>query len=234
MAMADNRLGKPGKPNKPSPGAAWTGQPPPPLPDPTHTGTHASWTGAPDDAHALGPNTALARPTRLLPLPLVYLIGLVGGVGGVLAAFLRELAMISPLTIYLVAPAVEEICKPLIVVFLIELRPHWLRRGRHVIAICLLSALVFATIENMLYLHVSHPTNVAFFMFWRYVICTAMHLIASLVMALGLAKALRGRLDNGERFDFDRIMKYYVAAVVIHAAYNTTVTVLGLSGVLRF
>ena len=230
--MAGNSPGKPGKPNKPSPGAAWTGQSPPPLPKPAHSDAHASWTGAPDDAP--GPDVTLAQPARMLPLPLVYLIGLVGGVGGVLAAFLRELAMISPLTIFLVAPAIEEICKPLVVVFLIELRPHWLRRGRHAIAICLLSALVFATIENLLYLHFYHPVHATFFMLWRYIICTTMHLTASLVMALGLAKALRRRLDNGARFDFDGIMRYYVAAVVIHAAYNTTVTILGLSGVLKF
>ncbi len=52
---------------------------------------------------------------------------------------------------FVVAPAIEEILKPMGVIFLLETRPHYLRSAFHVVVLCVVGALVFATLENLLF-----------------------------------------------------------------------------------
>ena len=54
------------------------------------------------------------------------------------------------------------------------------------------------------------------------------------VFGAGLAKMWRRIRDTGASFDIDVIFRYYVAAVAIHAAYNTTMVILHLTDVLKF
>lgn len=98
----------------------------------------------------------------------------------------------------------------------------------------MLGGLIFAVLENLLYVHVYHPDGGAGFAAYRYTVCTAMHVLASGVFGLGLAKVWRHIRQAGGSFDIDRCFRYYAAAVAIHAVYNTAALVLHLTGVLRF
>ncbi len=170
------------------------------------------------------------RPWRLW----VWLIGLLGGVGGTLAAILEESTHGVWLMVVLVGPAIEEICKPIAVVFLIYKRPDWLRSRGEVVAMSLLGAAVFATLENLVYVYVYAPSVGPGFAMFRFTVCTTLHLTATAVFAVGLAKMWRKARERGGGFDIDVCFRYYVAAVVIHAGYNITVTVLNRFGLLRF
>ncbi len=170
------------------------------------------------------------------PAPVVWLVALLGSVGGTVAAFIENASRgmnpaVGILLLVLVAPAVEEICKPLAIVFLLEKRPHWLRSAGEVVVLAVLSAVVFATLENLLYIFVHHPEGGPGFVLFRLTVCTALHVAATSVFAVGLAKAWRRLRARGGGFDIDDCFGYYVTAVIIHGLYNAVVTVLALAGV---
>lgn len=177
------------------------------------------------------------RPPPPAPRPptiVVYLIAALGGVAGTIAAMWEEGTRATWLMAVLVAPAIEEICKPIAIVLLLDKRPHWLRRRSEVFVLALLSAAVFATLENVLYVFAYAPDAGPDFMLWRFTVCTALHLTASGVFGLGLAKMWQHQRTHGGGFDIDVCFRYYVVAVVLHAAYNGTVMLLHLTDVLVF
>ena len=178
------------------------------------------------------------RPQRP-PAPVVWLIAIVGSVGGVGAAMLKSSAMafdpmLGVLLLVVVAPAVEEICKPLAMVFLLDKRPHWFRGPTEIVILAACSALVFATLENLLYIFVNNPGGSSSFVVFRLTVCTALHVTASTVFGFGLAKMWRHIRDKGGHFDIDVCFKYYVTAVIIHGAYNGTALILSWAGMLKF
>ena len=179
----------------------------------------------------MDPSEDQVRPRP--PAAGVYAVALLGSLGGIPLAMLEELRHFWLVTV-LVGPAIEEICKPIALVFILDKRPHWLRSPREIVVLAALSAAVFATLENLLYVHVYGAEKGSGFVLWRYLVCTALHLTATYAFSLGLVKMWRHILSKGGHFDIDVCFRYYVAAVVIHAAYNTTVSILTWAGLLPF
>jgi hypothetical protein len=93
-----------------------------------------------------------------------------------------------------------------------------------------LGGLVFGLIEAIAYvtIYVSDPPE--WFVTYRFTLPLAMHTTASFIFGLGLTTGLidwaagRGPLP-------DRTRNFYIAAVLIHAIFNTTALTLELSGV---
>jgi RsiW-degrading membrane proteinase PrsW (M82 family) len=184
----------------------------------------------------LDPMAPRSRPPAAL---VVWIIAIVGSVGGIGAAILNNSAlaidpMVGILVFVVAGPAVEEICKPLAIVFLLDKRPHWFRGSTEIVILAACSALVFATLENLLYIFVHNPGGSESFVFYRLTVCTALHVKASTVFGLGLAKMWRHIRDKGGHFDIDICFKYYVTAVIIHGVYNGSALILEWSGVLNF
>lgn len=170
---------------------------------------------------------------------MVWFIAIIGSVCGTGAAiFENSMAMFNPLLwIFLavaVAPAVEEICKPLAIVFLLDKRPHWFRSRKEIVILAALSALVFASLENLLYIFVNNPGGSANYVIYRLTVCTALHMTASTVFGFGLAKMWRHIQDKGGQFNIDVCFKYYAAAAIIHGLYNGSAMLMMWSGVLEF
>jgi len=182
---------------------------------------------------------APVKPERPRPLgpppsrPIVYLIALLGGLGGIVTAFVDQVSGMSWAAIA-VAPAIEELCKPIAVIFMLERRPHWLRTQMDIMAMSLLGALVFASIENVLYIFVYHRDGGAAFIAWRLIVCTTLHLAATAIMAVGLTGIFRTIQREGGGLRLDHSVRYYAAAVGIHVAYNVTVILLETAGILEF
>lgn len=178
-------------------------------------------------------------PTVRPSAPIVWLIALLGSIGGTLAALLETsaYAMQRPMGVLLlvvVAPAVEEICKPLALVFLLDKRPRWLRSRAEILVLAGLSGLIFASLENLLYLFWSHPDGGTGFVLWRLTVCTGLHLATSTVFGFGLAAMWRHILARGGHFDIDVCFRYYLAATILHGSYNGLMLILTWTGVLRF
>jgi RsiW-degrading membrane proteinase PrsW (M82 family) len=190
----------------------------------------AAWTDVQVDRRDTGPPPLAPRP----PTIAIYLIAVLGGAAGTVAAIWEEGTRATWLMAVLVAPAIEEICKPIAIVLLLDKRPHWLRRRSEVVVLAFLSAAVFATLENLLYVYSYVPDASPDFVLWRFTVCTALHLSASTVFGLGLAKMWQHQRTHGGRFDIDVCFRYYVVAVAVHAAYNATVMLLHITDVLVF
>lgn len=175
-----------------------------------------------------------AKPPSRPPAVAIYLLGVVGGLAGTVAAIYQEFLHAFWLVVVLVGPAIEEACKPIGVILILEKFPHWLRSRKQVLLMAVLGALVFATLENLIYVHVYHPEAGTRFVALRYAVCTSVHVAATAVFGAGLAKMWRRIRETGGSFDIDVIFRYYVGAVAIHAAYNTTVVILELTELLKF
>ena len=178
---------------RPSASASWTDAAERPGPADDRTATDPRDPGrlvvSPPDESPVPPEETGPIPSRLV----VYALAVLGGLGGVVAAISQELQSVGLLAVVLVAPAVEEICKPLGVVFMLDKRPHWIRAGGEVVLMSVLGALTFASVENVIYIFVYHPNGSADFIAWRLIICTGMHVLASTIMGIGLARTIRGR-----------------------------------------
>ena len=212
----------------PSASASWTGAAERPGPDADHHPTD------PADPGCLMGSTTAIEDTRPIPARLViYSLAVLGGLGGIVAAILQEVQSVGLFTVILIAPAVEEVCKPLGVIFMLEKRPRWIRAGGEVVLMSVLGALTFATVENAIYIFAYHPNGSAAFIAWRLIVCTGMHVAASAIMGIGLARTIRHRKPN-RAFSIDQCLWYYVAAVALHGAYNATAYVLETTGVLTF
>ncbi|MDY7011466.1 MAG: PrsW family glutamic-type intramembrane protease [Planctomycetota bacterium] len=187
--------------------------------------------------HRLGPaeyRQAACEPRG--PVVLVYIAALAGGVIGIPAAIIQEMQAGLPLwlTAILVAPLVEELLKPIGVMFIMEKRPHWLRSGRQVVVMAALGAIVFATLENIMYLHLAHPEGGLGYALWRYIVCTLMHVSASIIFGVGLARMWLWIRREGIRFRIKGLLRYYISASVLHGLYNVIVLILAKTRVLTF
>jgi len=166
----------------------------------------------------------------------LYAIAALGGAAGIFGAMYKE-ALAGPsmmLVVVLVGPAIEEVFKPIGVIFLLDKRPGWIRRPFEPILMAAIGAAVFATLENVIYVTVYADRASAGFVAYRFIVCTAMHITASVVFGAGLAKMWRHIRRHGGHFDIDVCFRYYVVAVAIHAGYNALALTLEMTKVLRF
>lgn len=169
---------------------------------------------------------------RRPPVAIVYILSLLGGFLAIPAAILTELQH-ADISVIVVAGFVEEICKPIAVILILDKRTHWFRNFGQVIFASCIAALVFATIENAMYLSLYDGDKFRKFLFWRLVICTDLHIIATCIFSIGLARCWRRAVQTGKRFSLKGSYAYYFAAAGLHGAYNTTVCLLTWLNVLE-
>ncbi len=170
------------------------------------------------------------RSLLLLAIP----IALLGGLLSIPVALIGQLTNHQPLMTFVGGPVIEEIAKPLGVIWLISYRPRWLVSPVWAILFSALGGLIFASVENLIYIHIYVPDGTENFQAYRWTVCTGLHVLCSTVFGLGLAKSLRLILAQGGRFQIDSILGYFTAAAVIHGVYNFTVTLLSGVGWMRF
>jgi len=148
---------------------------------------------------------------------------LLSGLFAIVAAVVRQLTIGFPdiLAAVIVAPPVEEILKVSIPIMVLEHRASWIDKGRALLFFAMGSALVFAVVENLLYTFIYLKNPSAELLWWRWIVCTAMHVVASGLVGVGLMRAFsRGQRDNqSPRFVWE--WPWLAAAIAVHMAYNT-------------
>lgn len=169
------------------------------------------------------------QPPRLRGRAVAVAWALSGGLFAIFGAFIKESTSGPVLLVMLVAPAIEEILKPSGVYYLLERRPQYLSSRWHVAFLSMVAGFVFATIENLMYLYVYVPDHPPGFAIYRWTVCVALHMLCSLVMGLGLGKLLP-RMRRGEPFELEDCFGWVIAAIAIHAVYNTVVTAASYAG----
>ena len=166
----------------------------------------------------------------------VLLAALIAGPFAVLSAIKAEAdsnGYGSVLLIILFAPVVEEILKQSGAIYLLEKRPYDISTPIQIVVCAVISAFIFATIENALYINVyyrsrthSQTLDYETFIFLRHYVCTSMHVLSSFVASFGLIRAWNVHRRDAKPFDLADAYSYFVAAMVIHGAYNASAMIL--------
>ncbi len=162
---------------------------------------------------------------------LALFLAIVGGGLGIVGAFVQEFQ--AGLLIFIGAPIIEEALKPAGIYILLIRWPQALRGRLHTAILAGISGLSFGLIESLVYITIYYPEGGSDFVLFRFTVTPALHFVASFLFGLGLSRALvdwaagRARLPKSTR-------TWYVAAVALHAVYNTAAVILAVTGLIDF
>lgn len=165
----------------------------------------------------------------------VVVVVLLSGLWSVFGAFWNAGASgVSGLSGFLAVsvwgPAVEEVMKIALIAVIIERSPYLFKSTSQVLIAAMGAGLMFAIIENFLYLFVYVPNPPMWLVIWRWTVCVVLHVGCTLVAGLGAAKVWDKQITQLRRVPVPVDMRYLAAAIVLHGGYNGTVTVLEVSG----
>ena len=174
-----------------------------------------------------------APPTG--PGPLGYLlalaVALLGGVLGILGAFVQEIRAGGLLLLpFLGAPIIEEIAKPCGVYLLLARWPRLLRGQVHTALLAAAAGLSFGLVEALVYLEVYVPDPPDWFVTYRLSLPLVLHAAASFIVGLGINRGLLDWADKGSPLP-KSTRNFYLAGIGLHAVFNTVVTALAIGGV---
>lgn len=123
-------------------------------------------------------------------------------------------------------PIVEELLKQGGMIYLLERRPYRIFASWQFPFAALAAGLAFATIENLMYLHVyaagpdSGIEDFEAFAAFRWTVCTALHVVCALIASTGLIRAWRRHLADGQPVDLSAAYPLFAVAMAVHGVYN--------------
>ncbi|XZE19185.1 PrsW family glutamic-type intramembrane protease [Pirellulaceae bacterium SH449] len=122
--------------------------------------------------------------------------------------------------VVLFGPTVEEILKIGLALWIVEKRP-WLFAYRVQIYLCGVGGgLLFAAIENWIYLNVYIPQASPGLVVWRWTVCVALHTVCSTIAAYGLIRMRHGMLFRQSPPRISDGGLWIATAITLHAIYN--------------
>ena len=130
----------------------------------------------------------------------------------------------------LIGPTTEEIMKLALPLWLVEKRPWLYGNGGQIVLSAIAGGAIFAVVENLIYLNIYVPNPAASLIAWRWTICVLLHTGCSTIAGIG-AWTIWKRFQRDERaptLSDGRL--WIIAAIIIHGAYNGTVTLMEASG----
>jgi RsiW-degrading membrane proteinase PrsW (M82 family) len=134
------------------------------------------------------------------------------------------------LYLILFAPVIEELLKQSGMIYLLEKKPYRIFSTGQFILAAVISATVFASIENLLYIYFytnsQQIKNFAGFCCFRWSACISLHIVCSVIASLGLVRVWKKQLADGKTADLAVGFKYFLTAIIIHGLYNLTISVI--------
>ena len=137
----------------------------------------------------------------------------------------------SIVAIVVFAPVIEETMKVAAALYVVEKKPFLFRSSLQIAVCALAGGLTFAVIENLLYIHVYTRSPSSFFIWWRWTLCTSLHVGCSFIAGLGLARIWRETWRTHTRPRLSLGYPYMLTAVVIHGLYNVLAVALHVAKV---
>lgn len=176
--------------------------------------------------------TKRRRCTLAGNLGATLLAALAGGPFAILGAFMvGQEGLLAGLYIVLFGPVIEELLKQSGMVYLLEHKPYRIFAGWQFVAAAVLSAAVFATVENLLYIHVyvsgAEGVDLVSFARFRWVVCTALHVCCSAIASLGLIRVWTHQTRTGQPAELGHAFPLFVVAIGVHGCYNLFVIFIG-------
>lgn len=157
---------------------------------------------------------------------------LIGGPFAIIGAFMSgRQSIFGAVYVILFGPVIEELLKQSGMVFLLEKKPYRVFASWQFVFCAAMSALFFATIENLLYIHLySADMKIAdpeFFATFRWTVCTALHVCCSVIASLGLIKVWKKQLSDGRPADLSIAYPHFLIAIAVHGCYNFIAIITG-------
>jgi len=128
-----------------------------------------------------------------------------------------------------VGPLIEEVAEVALLMWVVEKRSYLLQSGFQILFCAMAGGLVFATIENVIYLNVYIPDPTPGITLWRWVVCTALHTGCSFLAGVGLALVWRRMRQEMRPPRLTVAYPWIASAVVIHGLYNGSALLFELS-----
>ena len=158
------------------------------------------------------------------PIATTWLVTLIAalaaGPWAIMAAIFGTSADTQGLAMVVVGPLCEEVAKVAIVFLIVERWP-WLFRWRfQVLLAAIAGGLVFAVIENLLYLNVYIANPEPWMVQWRWTVCVALHTGCSLIAGLGVARVWSTCWRTHQSPDGNHAIPFIAMAALIHGTYN--------------
>ena len=116
-----------------------------------------------------------------------------------------------------------------IVIIAVEKFPYWFSSRFQLLFGIVISALVFAVIENLLYLNVYVQEPAAALVRWRWSVCTVMHVGASIIASMGVMRMWVNAQRDWSKPQITLGYPYFIASMIFHGGYNFFATVISVT-----
>lgn len=153
-------------------------------------------------------------------------------VGTLIGSFTTASWAAVVLAVVVFGPIIEELLKASGALYLAEQRPWLVPSAPTLVLVTVGAALVFATIENLLYLYIYIDEPDRFITVWRWTVATSLHAVASGIAGIGVAKMWSRTHRTGEQPNMRVARPWLVGAAVLHGTYNLAVTIAELTDVI--
>ncbi|MEO1995712.1 MAG: PrsW family glutamic-type intramembrane protease [Planctomycetaceae bacterium] len=183
-----------------------------PISLPEDAATYAKWL-----------RVQIAGTSYVFSWGMCLLVALAAGPFSVLTSILYEMTAGVPgfiLATTIVAPITEELMKVAIALWVVEKRPYWFVSGWQVMFCAAAGGLVFGALENVLYLDVRIENPPPALVYWRWTVCTALHVGCASISGIGLLRIWRNSIGELSRPRLQDGAVYAVLAIAIHSIYN--------------
>ena len=130
----------------------------------------------------------------------------------------------------MVGPLTEEVMKVAIVTGTVETHPYLFRSRAQIRIAALASALVFAIIENILYLNVYIEDPSTKLVLWRWIVCTGLHVGCTAVAVTGVIKVWERSINELREPHLKPAGPALITAVILHGTYNALAILMAASG----
>ena len=137
------------------------------------------------------------------------------------------------LLVVVIGPLIEELVKGAAAIHLVERRPHLVASGWVLVAVGLVSGLVFAALENVWYLVILVDEPSRELVQWRWTFGPLVHGTGSVLVGMGAARAWRAAQIERTWPQFATVQPWIVAAAVVHGTANLAALTLSATGVIE-
>ncbi len=149
-----------------------------------------------------------------------FYLSLLAGPLAILTALFTQHPGAGILLLVVAGPVIEEIGKILLPLMVMEKNPAKFDSRIQLIVCAVTGGLAFASIENLLYLHVYIQDVTPGLIHWRWTVCVFLHTGCSFIAGLGLAKSWKESVSKSQPPQFETALPLIITAVVIHGSYN--------------
>jgi hypothetical protein len=131
-------------------------------------------------------------------------------------------------------PVTEEIMKIALALWIVEKRPYLFKSIWQILVAAAAGGLMFAVIENLMYLHVYIPDAPPPLARFRWTVCTALHISCSFVAGVGVARIWDQTMRTHTPPHLGHGMPWFATAMLGHGLYNFFAAVAESTGWINF